>query len=201
MISPATLLLCFGLIGTHSLQLDARTTCALSVHPDGSAGCLRLFHPAFLTELLNPVSSETAENMVQLKKSLGTPENIAQSYEEIEKKGLPWKILPAIGVSDFQNVMPKSEISESFERYGHYGHIVWAHKIDKIEKGCVLLNHWKQDAILITSYEPSKGASGVKLTPAGTRSTEKFEWPSLALEIELRERKWQLAAVSNNILS
>lgn len=181
--------------------LDSKTLNAINKHPDGALGSLRLFHPAFPTALLNPISSEHAQDLSKLKRTIGTLDNVIIANEDMKKKGLPWKILPEIGISDFQNLMSKKDIAESFERYRHQGHIVWAHKLEKIEEGCVLLNHWKQEAILITQYKPSRGARGIRLLPSNQGREQVYEWAPITLEVELRERKWQAVAVSDNISS
>ena len=87
--------------------------------------------------------------------------------------------------------------------------VVWAEKADKLHTGVVLLNHWAQRAVLITSYDPEKGAKGYELNsltmaapgevlPAA-RNQFTYTWPPLALEMELVDQKWQLAEVSTNI--
>eukprot|EP00607_Mallomonas_marina_P004640 CAMPEP_0182429018 /NCGR_PEP_ID=MMETSP1167-20130531/25454_1 /TAXON_ID=2988 /ORGANISM="Mallomonas Sp, Strain CCMP3275" /LENGTH=275 /DNA_ID=CAMNT_0024612313 /DNA_START=44 /DNA_END=871 /DNA_ORIENTATION=+ len=183
-----------------ALQLDTKSLKAFQNNIHGSVN-VRIFHPAFPTELLTPLKSDTALELLRLKESLGSDENIAAANEEIKNKGLPWQILPMMGVSDSQNIMPKRDINEYFDRYRHHGHVVWAQKLDKLKEGCVILNHWKQQAIVITEYEPSKGAKGFMLCPANSGPVEKFEWPPLTLEIEIRERKWQISEVSDNILT
>lgn len=185
---------------TLALQLDTKTLDAFKRNIYGET-TVRVFHPAFPAEVLTPISSDNALDLLKLRQSIGSDENIAVALGDIRKRGLPWQILPTIGVSDFQNVMPKSEIVESYQMYRHHGHIVWARKTDKIEEGCVLLNHWKQEVVLITDYEPANGARGIKLTPMNVGPVEKIEWPPLTLEIEIRERKWQPAVVSDNLLT
>ena len=89
--------------------------------------------------------------------------------------------------------------------------LVWAEKTSKLESGVVLLNHWAQRAVLLTSYEPKKGACGYELNsltiaapsdvkPAA-RAQFTYTWPPLSLEMELVDKKWQMAAVSENISS
>lgn len=190
----------FSFPSVRSLHIDAKTLDAFQRNIRGETS-VRVFHPAFPAELLNPISSDIALDLLKLKQSIGSDENIAVANNDIRNRGLPWQILPMVGVSDLQNVMPKSAIIESYQMYGHQGHVVWARKSEKIEEGCVVLNHWKQEAVLITDYEPSKGARGIKLTPMNVGPMQKIEWPPLSLEIEIRERKWQVAVVSDNILN
>ena len=87
--------------------------------------------------------------------------------------------------------------------------VVWAETTDVIEQGVVLMNHWAQRAVVITSYDPSTGAKGYELngltiaapgevTPAA-RSEFTYTWPPLALEMELVDKKWQPTKVSSNI--
>ena len=194
----------FTLPAAYSLTLqvtdslfDARTQRAFKMHPDGVDGSLRIFHPAFLTELVQPIPATTASDLLKLKRDIGSQENFVASMKDITDRGLPWKILPEIGIYDLQNVMSKKDLVEAYASTRHFGHILWAHKIKHIEPGCVLLNHWKQQAILITRYDRQLGAFGISLTTP----REQFSWPAMTLEIELKERKWQPVAVSDNILS
>ena len=87
--------------------------------------------------------------------------------------------------------------------------VVWAETTDVIEEGVVLMNHWAQRAVVITSYDPSFGAKGYELNgltlaapgevaPAA-RAEFTYTWPPLALEMELVDKKWQPARVSGNI--
>ena len=87
--------------------------------------------------------------------------------------------------------------------------VVWAEKADKLQEGVVLLNHWAQRAVLITSYDPKKGAKGYELNsltmaspddviPAA-RAKFTYSWPPLSLEMELVDKKWQIAQVSDNV--
>ena len=87
--------------------------------------------------------------------------------------------------------------------------VVWAEKTDTLHEGVILLNHWAQRAILLTNYDPAKGAKGFdlnSLTIAGpgdvspaARAQFTHSWPPLALEMELVDKKWQVAEVSANI--
>lgn len=96
---------------------------------------------------------------------------------------------------------PPSAIDTSF--------VVWAETTDAIEEGVVLMNHWAQRAVVITSYDPTTGAKGYELNgltiaspsevaPAA-RAEFTYTWPPLALEMELVDRKWQPCKVSGNI--
>lgn len=50
-----------------------------------------------------------------------------------------------------------------------------AHKLDKPERGCLLLNHWSQRAVLLTEYEVGRGAKGKEVGTANV-----FSWPPLS---------------------
>ena len=54
-----------------------------------------------------------------------------------------------------------------------------AEKLDKPEKGCVLLNHWSQRAILLTDYDLERGAKGYEFRREGTSPTP-LTWPPLS---------------------
>lgn len=79
-----------------------------------------------------------------------------------------------------------------------------AHLLDKPRRGCLLLNHWKQQVYFLTDYDVERGAKGFELcheTVLGTSSPELVSWPPLALEIEIGEGKWQPVSASENIIS
>ena len=157
----------------------------------------RVFHPAFPLELLKPLSdSEVSE--VERVRSMLRSSTSGDDFSDPASTGLPWMPLPRIGVSDSQNVWSRKEIAEAFERNRHLGHVVWAEKLSRPEKGCFLLNHWKQSAMYLQEYDPARGARGYEVR-SGSGSTEFVNWPPLALEIELADHKWQAVRVSDNI--
>lgn len=64
------------------------------------------------------------------------------------------------------------------------------------------MNHWSQQVILLTDYSLTGGARGVELTSGtGLEGGTVYEWPAAALDIELKENKWQPCVVSENIIS
>ena len=81
-------------------------------------------------------------------------------------------------------------------------YLLRAHKIEKPEKGCILLNHWSQRAILLTDYDVNRGAKGYEIR-SQTGAATFLSWPPLSLEMELTEKvsRWQPVRVSNNIAS
>jgi len=174
----------------------------VKTHPDGAEGSFRIFHPAFPQELLTPISHAEAESITKVQKSIASPENYEYSIKQLLNKGLPWNVLPSIGVFDLQKVMSKTELKQAYEATRNFGVLVWAHKLPMVEPGCVILNHWKQEVIFISEYSSSDGAVGYKLAPSRTvLEGEKMVWGPLTLELELVERKWQPVAVSDNILN
>jgi hypothetical protein len=107
-----------------------------------------------------------------------------------------------IGIQDFQGVWSKTQIQMAFEKFRHTGDIVWSVKTNVLQPNCVLLNHWSQQAILLTDYTFAGGARGVELVPStGVQGGNVYEWPSAALDLELTQKKWQPCLVSENIIS
>ena len=158
----------------------------------------RLFHPAFPLELLKPLSEPELSMIERVRELLRAGEQTGDDFSSPSSTGLPWMPLPRIGISDSQNVWSKREIEEAFERNRHLGHVVWAEKLGRPERGCFLLNHWKQTAVYVQEYDPARGARGY-LVRTGSGPTEFINWPPLALEIELADNKWQVVRVSDNI--
>ena len=77
-----------------------------------------------------------------------------------------------------------------------------AYTIKKPSAGCVLLNNWKQLAIVVTDYNPATGAKGQVLNAENIFSDSSLiSWPPLALEIEILEKKWQPVCVSENLIT
>ena len=54
-----------------------------------------------------------------------------------------------------------------------------AHKLDKPEKGCILLNHWSQRAILLTDYDVERGAKGYEIR-SQSGAVDFLSWPPLS---------------------
>lgn len=159
----------------------------------------RLFHPAFPLEVLNPVSRELSEELAHVRSVLRG----ADSGDDwlSSSSGLPWMLLPSIGIrSDSQVVWSRREITDAWERNRHLSQEVWAQKLDKPEKGCVLLDHWRQVAVFLTEYDARTGARGYEIR-GQTGTTDFISWPPLALETELVDKRWQLVRVSDNLKS
>ena len=163
----------------------------------GLSASPRLFHPAFPLKILEQLSSAEISDITRVRDLLRSGIS-GDDFSNPASTGLPWMPLPRIGVSESQNVWSKRDIDEAYERNRHLGHIVWAEKLSKPEKGCFLLNHWKQTAIYLQEYEAGRGARGYEVR-SGTGSTEFINWPPLALEIELADKRWQVVKVSDNI--
>lgn len=74
-----------------------------------------------------------------------------------------------------------------------------AYKLERPEKGCLLVNHWKKDVVILEEYSPEYGARGRRVgLQDGVEET--IRWPPLALELELTENRWQPLSVSDNLL-
>jgi len=163
----------------------------------GPLSATRVFHPAFPLEVLKPLSDEAVGDIKRVRELLKSSTS-GDDFSDPSSTGLPWMPLPRIGVSDGQSVWSRREIAEAFERNRHLGHLIWAEKLQKPEKGCFLLNHWKQTAVYLQEYDAARGARGYEAR-SGSGTTEFINWPPLALEIELADKKWQAVRVSDNI--
>lgn len=164
-------------------------------HADGE-NFLRLFHPAFPMKVLEPLSIKAAEEFMNVKRSVSME---GSDMDDVLKSSLPWEVLPQLGINDFQGVWSNNQTEAAYVKYRHTGNIVWAAKTPTVHPNCVLLNHWRQEAILITEYSPENGAKGVTLVPGSGAVGQEYVWPPAALDIELKEKKWQPVVVSDNI--
>jgi len=197
MVALAVFLVLISVYGVNSTVTPINkmpggvTERALSSHPDCS-NLIRLFHPAFPLEILEVCSLDEAERLESLR---GKVVKANLNYGK-----LPWRMMPALGISKGQNVWSNNEVINNFDKVKHESSMIWAHKLDKPEVGCLLLNHWKQNVVKLTSYDPQRGARGVEIGASGNEQRS-LVWPPLALEIELQERHWQLCAVSPNLLT
>lgn len=62
------------------------------------------------------------------------------------------------------------------------------------------MNHWSQQAILITDYSLTGGATGIELLAGtGVQGGNTYIWPPAALDMEYKQRKWQAVLASDNI--
>jgi hypothetical protein len=167
-----------------------------SLHvPSSSKVVGKVFHPAFPNFFMRSVPLEEAQRLAKVKDALRSGEDNQPDFS-----CLPWKVFPALGISDKQTVWSRSQIEEAYEKNKHNGYYMWAEKIDRPEKGCILLNHWSQKAILLTDYDLERGAKGYEIR-GQSGATAFFNWPPLSLEYELTEKnsRWQPVRVSDNI--
>lgn len=72
--------------------------------------------------------------------------------------------------------------------------------VEKPEEGYLLLNHWQQKVVVITDYDPTRGAKGYELSQS-TKGTpvSLINWPPLALETEIKQNRWVIVEASDNI--
>ncbi|KAJ1419697.1 hypothetical protein B484DRAFT_421552 [Ochromonadaceae sp. CCMP2298] len=179
-------------MGVTSVQNDE----FFANHPES----LRIFHPAFPLSILQPIPAQEAESIARVKKLINPDASSAQK----DHQRLPWLTFPKIGVPDAQKFLSRREVLDLYEKNRHLGEFVWAKKLERPQKSCLLLNHWSQTVIYIAEYEPEKGARGYPLSQLSMHSAEhqsanSIHWPPLALEIELTQDNWQLIEVSDNI--
>ena len=149
-------------------------------------------------KILEPLTISGAEELQQIKRSVSMD---GSDMMETLQSALPWEILPKLGINDFQGTWSKNQTESAYQKYRHTGHIVWAAKTNIIKPNSVILNHWRQEAILITEYSSEGGAKGVTLVSGSGATGKSYVWPPSALDIELKEKKWQPCLVSENILS
>lgn len=159
---------------------------------------VRLFHPSFPSKVRKPLTAYEVEEVIRVREILGT-DMVSTIPSPLEK--LPWKALPVIQIANQdRDTWSKSEIDEAYEKFKHTGYLIWAHKLAKPEKGCILMNHWQQKLIYITDYDYSKGAKGYEIT-VGNNNYNSIVWPPLALESEISKNLWQPARCSQNIIN
>ena len=114
----------FALHAETPLNADALRSIASVGHADGDK-FLRIFHPAFPLAVLNPISITEAEEFHSIQKSIST---VGSDMDEVLASGLPWEVMPKLGIQDFQGVWSKTQTEVFFEKFRHRGHIVWASK-------------------------------------------------------------------------
>jgi hypothetical protein len=200
MLTTSLLMSSVSSMSMYHFQIKSCETAA-AINPS----CLRLFHPAFPDELLNPLSMDDVKCICQAKDMLRIHNDLDHRIyinRIKEDELLPWMIFPSLGLAETKKTFSSDSLLETFESVRPYGYIVWAHLLRKPEKGAVLINNWKQETIVLSDYEPTKGASGYHLDLDNVYSpTKKLHWPALTLEQEILEKKWQPVRVSNNIIS
>lgn len=190
-IQTGIVMLCFNIVRAFSN--------GNMLNPDIFAlDTVRVFHPAFPLELLNPLTIDEYEKIMNIRSILGLKNDKLSIIPS--QLNLPWKILPEIGLSEPKLTPMPITISEGYERVKHHGYIVWAHKLNRPEKGCILINHWANKLIHLEKYNPVEGATGKTLCPL-TTEMETITWPPYLLETEIMEKKWQPVSVSENILT
>ena len=79
----------------------------------------RIFHPAFPNLLTHSVDQSDVDDLETVRRLLSSS-NTLPDYS-----GLPWKVLPSLGISDGQNLWSKSQIFAAYEKTRHLGHVVW----------------------------------------------------------------------------
>lgn len=83
---------------------------------------IRIFHPAFPSQILTPISQAEVQNIVRVKELTGF---LDQKLDISSIPQLPWKIFPEIGISESTNFKSKSELLELYEKNRHQGEFVW----------------------------------------------------------------------------
>jgi hypothetical protein len=79
----------------------------------------RIFHTAFPNSVTQRISNEEFDNISSLRKLLSS------TNDAPDMSGLPWKVLPALGISDKQDLWSRSQIQDAYEKYRHTGFVVW----------------------------------------------------------------------------
>jgi len=83
----------------------------------------RVFHPAFPTFLTRPVPAEEVKQLSNVRDAM---RQAAGENPSADFSCLPWKVFPALGISDRSgNVWSKSQIEEAYEKNKHNGFFVW----------------------------------------------------------------------------
>lgn len=184
------------LLGLLILVIFTITTFA-----SASVTSARLFHPSFPLKFKSVLSSQEVENLQELKKKSNNKSSLPS---DDQLKRLPWKTLPEIGISASldKDIFSAKEIDDCFETEKSNGHIVWAKKLKNPRKGCLLLNHWSQQVVLVTEYDRERGAQGYEVVLGQAPEEARYlVWPPFTLEMEVANSQWQPVEVSENILS
>jgi len=83
---------------------------------------LRIFHPAFPLEVLNPISPADAESLAHVKKYIDAEETGSNNKDY---QRLPWLVFPMLGVPDSQNFLSSKEIADLFKKNRSSGEFIW----------------------------------------------------------------------------
>lgn len=92
------------------------------------ADCVRLFHPAFPDEILQPLSINDICQLQQKKDMLRIHNDMEHKAYLSQMKNedfLPWKIFPAIGLTETKKSFSSVLLQEIYETIRPYGYIVW----------------------------------------------------------------------------
>ena len=108
------LLLCFYVARTDSVK---NLKDVYARNPTG----IRIFHPAFPVELLNPLTDVELQKVIRVKELTGSLERL--DISNIPK--LPWKVMPETGISESSTFLSKTELKNLFEMNRHNGVFVW----------------------------------------------------------------------------
>lgn len=158
----------------------------------------KIFHPAFPLKLKDSISYDEAIHYLDIQSKFRASAIGAEDEprEVPAYKGLPWRVLPEIGLSGEKDTLSKKGIENAWEKSRHRGSLVWAYKLKYAEAGCFLLNHWKQQVVYVEEYDIATGARGYEVS---LHSETPMNWPPLTLEREILERKWQPVQASENL--
>ena len=94
---------------------------ASKLNPHG----IRIFHPAFPAQLLQPLSDDDFENFRAARQMLYTDSESKTITNELLGANLPWKVLPDMGVEDSKMMVSSHDIQTAYEKCKLGGHIVW----------------------------------------------------------------------------
>lgn len=168
----------------------------IALDADPSFQNYRVFHPAFPFSIRKVMGNEEATKLLSLSNTLSSPQEASTAMNLISTK-LPWRVLPALGALDGQNAFSRSQLQEAYNENRHHGMVMWARPVNRLEPGAVLLNHWTQQAVLVTSYSAAGGAQGEELITTRGAEGKTLSWPPLALDFEVADNKWQPVLLSD----
>eukprot|EP01039_Chlorochromonas_danica_P001002 gene1000-1088_t len=181
--------------------IDSRLNQCLTLNPSG----IRIFHPAFPTKVTQPLTAEDLARLLHMKRTL-----TSHHHEGFQKdfSKLPWPLLPEIGIKSSQSqILSKTAVEDLYEQTKHLGFLIWAHRLSRPETGCLLLNHWRQEIVFLSLYDPYVGAKGhlIHLSHGGMGAKQSeeqvYQWPVLGLEREIVNGHWLPVRASDHLLS
>lgn len=190
-------------VTANALQLFMSSKSLMTTHgrslatANSNKAIFKVFHPAFPLKLKDTLTLDEATEFLDLQAKFRSSELAADNANDISTyKGLPWKVLPEIGLTGEKDILSKKGVENAWEKARHRGSLVWAYKLKHAEKGCFLLNHWKQQVVYIEEYDITSGARGYEVN---FHDKNPLYWPPLTLEQEILERKWQPIQASENL--